>query len=120
MRKTVPNQYTAVPTKKCAGLEPGGTAQYHQIVAVTLSALEIFSRAARADPYPIYERLREHAPVHYEAGIGIWFLSRYEDAATLLKEGKFSADRTQAEQYQDLARDVPRSLLGLDPPDHTR
>ncbi len=89
-------------------------------MAVSVSALEIFSRSARPDPYPIYERLREQAPVHYEEGIGIWFLTRYDDAAALLKEGRFSADRTQAAQYQDLARDLPRSLLGLDPPDHTR
>ena len=89
-------------------------------MAMAVSALEIFSRAARPDPYPIYERLREQAPVHYEESIGIWFLTRYDDAARLLKEARFSADRTQAEQYQSLTRDVPRSLLGLDPPDHTR
>ena len=58
--------------------------------------------------------------MHFEESIGIWFLTRHEDAATLLKDSRFSADRTQAEQYQDLARDLPRSLLGLDPPDHSR
>lgn len=89
-------------------------------MAATVSALEIFARSARPDPYPIYERLREQAPVHFEESIGIWFLTRYEDAGTLLKDGRFSADRTQAAQYQELARDLPRSLLGLDPPDHTR
>jgi cytochrome P450 len=89
-------------------------------MATAVSALEIFARDARPDPYPIYERLRSSSPVHFEESIGIWFLTEYDDAATLLKESRFSADRTQAAQYQSLTRDVPRSLLGLDPPDHTR
>ncbi|HEX6487962.1 MAG TPA: cytochrome P450 [Candidatus Dormibacteraeota bacterium] len=89
-------------------------------MAATVSALEIFSHAARPNPFPIYQHLREQAPVHYEPSINIWFLSRYEDASTLLKDGRFSADRTKAAQYEDLGRDIPRSILGLDPPDHTR
>lgn len=90
-------------------------------MATDVSALAVFSQEARPDPYPIYRRLREHSPVHFEEALGIWFLSRYEDAAALLKEGSFSADRTRADVYRDVIdRDLPRSLLGLDPPDHTR
>jgi cytochrome P450 len=55
-----------------------------------------------------------------EESLGIWFLARHEDCGALLRDGRFSADRTQAERYRDLAREMPRSLLGLDPPDHTR
>lgn len=97
-----------------------GTPQYHRRMAVAASALEVFSQAARPDPYPVYRRLREHAPVQRDASLGIWFLSRYEDCAVLLKDGSFSADRARAERYQSVTEDMPRSLLGLDPPDHTR
>ena len=90
-------------------------------MATSASALEIFAPAARPDPYPIYHRLRQEAPVYFEEALGIWFLTRYADAAVLLKEAHFSADRTRAENYKDVIdRDIPRSLLGLDPPDHTR
>ena len=89
-------------------------------MAAAVSALEVFAQAARPDPYAIYKRLREEAPVQRDEALGIWFLSRYEDCAQLLKDGRFSADRARATQYESITRDIPRSLLGLDPPDHTR
>ena len=89
-------------------------------MAVEISPLEVFSRASRPDPYSVYRRLREQGPIHRDETLGLWFLVRHEDCGVLLKDGRFSAERTQAEQYQSVTRDIPRSLLGLDPPDHTR
>jgi cytochrome P450 len=33
------------------------------------------------DPYPLYERLREEAPVFHQKDLNFWALSRYEDVA---------------------------------------
>ena len=32
-----------------------------------------------ADPYPVYRRLREEAPLYYNEPYDFWALSRYED-----------------------------------------
>ena len=31
------------------------------------------------DPFPIYARLREEAPVYHNPDVGFWALSRYQD-----------------------------------------
>ena len=31
------------------------------------------------DPYPVYARLREEAPVYHNEALGFWALSRFED-----------------------------------------
>jgi pimeloyl-[acyl-carrier protein] synthase len=70
-----------------------------------------FAQDAQADPYPLYERMRAEYPVHFEPGHGVWFLSRYADVEALLKDARFSVAAS---------RPFDRSLLSLDPPDHTR
>ena len=40
--------------------------------SVTVAALE-------TDPYPIYARLRQEAPVCFIPAVGLWFVTRYED-----------------------------------------
>ena len=44
-----------------------------------------------ADPYPLYHRLRDTAPVH-KTPLGFWVLSRYEDVALSLKDRRFGKD----------------------------
>jgi cytochrome P450 len=39
-----------------------------------------------ADPHPFYARLREADPVHRLAGHDLWMVTRYEDAARILRE----------------------------------
>lgn len=41
--------------------------------SVTVADLE-------ADPYPLYAHWREHAPVVYVAAVGLWFVTRWDDA----------------------------------------
>ena len=82
--------------------------------------------SARADPYPVYARLRQLAPVH-RAASGAVFLSGYEDCATLTRGPAF---RSQGPEFMDAVapgwRERPgrvatvESLLFRDPPDHTR
>jgi cytochrome P450 len=35
--------------------------------------------ALEEDPYPIYARLRQEAPVCFIPAVGLWFVTRYQD-----------------------------------------
>ena len=94
-----------------------------------------FDPAFRADPYPFYARLREHEPVHVSP-FGFVVLTRYEDVARTLRGAEFSRDieanaapteqdgarakRREAIRARREAGDAAKSILNLDPPDHTR
>ena len=80
-----------------------------------------FLPEVREDPYPQYQALREADPVHRSPFLNMWVLTRYEDVSLVLRDPRFSADRTKWEGFQALEGFQPvRSLLSLDPPDHTR
>jgi len=77
----------------------------------------------RADPYPLYDWIRENEPVH-RAADGNWVLVRYADASAVLRDPRFSnnpewlgPDAVNASSVR-----VPgsRVMMFLDPPDHTR
>ncbi len=91
-----------------------------------------------ADPYPIYAVLRASQPIlriplpGTEAGG--WVLTRYEDVQHVLRDPHFSVDRRRSEFVQRNREALPpalaqallgeqgglRSMLIIDPPDHTR
>ncbi|HYW27654.1 MAG TPA: cytochrome P450 [Terriglobales bacterium] len=82
-----------------------------------------FDPAVVADPYPYYRLMRERDPVHRNASIRTWFLTRHADVCELLRDDRFSSDGTQSERYvaPPPGRGRPgRSMLVVDPPDHTR
>ena len=65
------------------------------------------------NPYPTYDRLRARDPVHWSKLAMSWIVTRYDDVDIVLRNPKiFSNERN--------SYDTPRSLLTLDPPDHTR
>src|SRR6266478_4179830 len=81
-----------------------------------------------ADPYPFYRRLREQAPV-FKTPQGFWLITRYEDTAFVLRDKRFGKDfvGNLERRYGNLARmeepavaSLGRTMLVLDPPDHTR
>jgi len=94
-----------------------------------------FTPEGIADPYARYRRLREIAPVHH-SGTGTIFLTGFHDCHEVLRDNRFgkgddtdegiglpSADPAADEyrrQMRSRAPEQPRSLLFLDPPDHTR
>ncbi|MGH2404039.1 MAG: hypothetical protein ACRDGN_06170, partial [bacterium] len=88
----------------------------------------LLSPALRADPYPTYHRLRSRDPVHWSVPAKAWVITRYADVQAVLRDARFSADRTHATAYKQWAakQKVPpespagRSMLFVDPPDHTR
>ncbi|HQY13406.1 MAG TPA: cytochrome P450 [Ilumatobacteraceae bacterium] len=93
-----------------------------------------FDPAFRADPYPFYERLRTTDPVHVSA-FGFTVLTRYDDVARTLRGNEFARDieahvadrpddprRARRERQRQRVDEglVAKSILNLDPPDHTR
>src|SRR5215469_14593278 len=43
-----------------------------------------------ADPYPIFQSVRESDPVHWCPGANLWAVMRYHDAETILKHPNLS------------------------------
>ncbi|MCY4664529.1 MAG: cytochrome P450 [Acidimicrobiaceae bacterium] len=79
-----------------------------------------------ADPYPLLRELRETSPVHKTGFSDFWILTRYEDCRTALRDQRLGSPEPGDEAPTLLASarqrraDVPRSLLFLNPSDHTR
>lgn len=82
----------------------------------------------RADPYPTYARLRAEAPVSWTDDTTV-VLARYADVARTLRSPQFSRDidanaRPRLDPVTIRRRERraqgARSILNLDPPDHTR
>jgi len=88
-----------------------------------------FAEGFAEDPYGHYRELRAASPI-YEAPLGFWLLSEYEDVAALLRSGHSVSERHLAPSplrdlnraaYGDKARRINGlSMLDQDPPDHTR
>ncbi|MFI9508236.1 cytochrome P450 [Nocardia sp. NPDC052566] len=88
--------------------------------------LSLLDPASRADPYPIYQRLRELGPLRIGA-LPLVVLSGYRDCEAMMRHPAASVDRTLTElavsqfpkpEWGGLGRKP--SFLFLDPPDHTR
>jgi cytochrome P450 len=79
----------------------------------------------KANPYPIYRRLRAEDPV-YRTKVAFWLpamwvVTRYDDVVNVLKDPRFSKDYIQAYPWiPSSMRAMFRNLLSVDPPDHTR
>src|SRR4051794_16441347 len=74
-----------------------------------------------ADPYPTYERLREEAPIYYNARYDFWALSRHRDVhEALLNWETFSSTRSDILDIIRAGVDLPPGvILFEDPPMHT-
>jgi cytochrome P450 len=84
-----------------------------------------------ADPYPIYDRLREEDPVHWSDALGGWLLTRYDDVAQALRDhhrfavsgriGAFLSELSPAvrERAEPLTRHFSKAITHLDPPEHS-
>jgi cytochrome P450 len=88
-----------------------------------------------ADPYPLYAMLRQaspvfRAPVPGHDGPGLWILTRHAEVHAVLRDARFSVDRRRAALVRAFRDRLPvqliegpgalRSMLFMDPPDHTR
>ncbi|MGH9001145.1 MAG: cytochrome P450 family protein, partial [Acidimicrobiia bacterium] len=92
--------------------------------------LDLYADKVRADPYPLLNELREAAPVHWvsQHGLESWIVTRYDEVRFVLGDARFCKQpdmvpealrRFKAALGSPVESEV-RSLLGTDPPDHTR
>ncbi len=80
---------------------------------------QILDPANRANPYPLYARLRE-SPVAPLAD-GFFAVSSYADIAALLHDPRVSKDQRKTDiPLTGAQRIEPRPFLFLDPPEHDR
>jgi cytochrome P450 len=98
------------------GQEPPPVSLYHLLDPEVL-----------ANPYPLYRRLREEAPVHWDPYLHAWVVTRYADVVEVLH--RFNAARTPApdrlsalgmSELTPIAAVMVRQMLFLDPPEHGR
>ena len=92
-----------------------------------LSLFQLLDPAVLANPYPLYERLRTEAQVHWDPYLHAWVVTRYADVITVLHH--FSANRTPTpEQFAaiglaelgPLAQVMVKQMLFMDAPDSTQ
>lgn len=102
-----------------------------------MSANDVFSlvnlqrEEVRVNPYPFYEQLREHDPVHWDEVLGFWVLSHYGDIDALYTDDRFSRaqglmrgfDRlseSERQLVQPVYHSFSKTVFYADPPYHTR
>ncbi|HXK23832.1 MAG TPA: cytochrome P450 [Myxococcota bacterium] len=83
--------------------------------------------AVRRDPYALYERGRREHPAFEHVGLPVSLVSvfRYADVQSVLRDASlfsndFGRGRLLPPEVQKIAEQAPPSMLGMDPPDHTR
>jgi cytochrome P450 len=95
--------------------------------APPLSLYHLLDPEVLASPYPLYRRLREEDPVHWDPYLHAWVVTRYADVVTVLHH--YRAGRTPSpERLEELgmgelnpiAALMVRQMLFLDPPEHGR
>ena len=79
------------------------------------------------NPYPVYHRLREIAPVYYSPRFSMWFVSSYSGNESvlnnlLLGQGDRASDNLKNPIYAEspTMNYIASFMVGIDPPDHTR
>src|SRR5205085_1251623 len=95
----------------------------------TLSLYRLLAPQMLANPYPLYDRLRTEAPVHWDPFLHAWVVTRYADVVTVLHDVRFSAQRTPTPDVltrmglaalSPIAQVMVQQMLFMDPPAHTR
>jgi cytochrome P450 len=83
--------------------------------------------SVRRDPYALYARGRREHPAFVHAGLPIPLVSvfRYSDVQAVLRDtdgfsNDFARGRLIPPDVAEIAKSAPPSMLGMDPPDHTR
>jgi pimeloyl-[acyl-carrier protein] synthase len=94
----------------------------------SLSLYQLLDPEVLANPYPLFKKLRDTDPVHWDSFLHAWVVTRYEDVLTVML--KCSADRTpkpdQLEamgmlaEMKPIAQVMVKQMLFMDAPAHTR
>jgi cytochrome P450 len=92
-----------------------------------LSLCQLLDAEVLADPYPLFHRLRQEDPVHWDPYLHSWIVTRYADVVRVLHD--FSAHTAPSPQQltakglselNPIAEIMLKQMLFLDPPAHTR
>jgi len=92
-----------------------------------LSLYHLLDPKVLANPYPLFRRLRTEDPVHWDAFLHTWVVTRYVDVLEVLHT--FSAQRTHTpeklkavglSEMGPIAQLMVKQMLFMDPPAHTR
>ena len=85
-----------------------------------------------ADPYPVYRRLREHAPIVYDESTDHWLVTRHGVVRSLLRDRRFGRTYRHVATHEEMGREPPapsldpfwhlieHGILDMEPPDHPR
>jgi cytochrome P450 len=94
----------------------------------SLSLYQLLDPEVLANPYPLFQKLREADPVHWDSFLHAWVVTRYEDVVNVML--RCSADRTPTPQQleamgmvaelQPIAQVMVKQMLFMDAPAHTR
>ncbi|CAM3747330.1 cytochrome P450 [Kibdelosporangium persicum] len=82
-----------------------------------------YDENVRADPYPVYARLRAAAPVYHNSQLDFWAVSRHADVTAFLLDGdRFSNANGNSIEPASWGPNAYKyaSVLAMDPPMHTR
>ena len=91
------------------------------------SLFQLLNPEVLADPYPIYRRIRDREPVHWDPFMHSWVITSYADAVTVLS--KYKAARTPTPEQLEVmglsvlgpyAEIMLKQMLFMDAPAHTR
>jgi cytochrome P450 len=90
--------------------------------------LTLATPAGLADPYPVFKKLREEAPIFRSEVFGGWVLSRFADCQPVLADGEnfLVLDAQWRDEHRPGWRDNPAMALLAEllpwknPPEHTR
>ena len=93
-------------------------------------AFDLLAPGVIQDPQPTFAKMRRDAPVHWNESVKGWFVTRYFDVRTVMRDRRFSvekmspfADQAMGSKQQQIA--FLTEILGgwmvfKDPPAHTR
>jgi pimeloyl-[acyl-carrier protein] synthase len=116
-----------VPTSASTTRSSAASASAGPQAGSTLSFYRLLEPEVLADPYPLYRRLREEDPVHWDPFLHAWVVTRYNDVMQVLSS--FSADRTPTPKQLNsmglgdltpIAQVMVQQMLFMDAPAHTR
>jgi cytochrome P450 len=73
------------------------------------------------DPYPLFRRLRDEAPLYYDEARDVWAFSRFEDIQRVARDWATFSSREGNDHDDTYQLFLPAGdLAGVDPPVHTR
>ncbi|HEV7603778.1 MAG TPA: hypothetical protein VGO15_02370, partial [Candidatus Limnocylindrales bacterium] len=73
------------------------------------------------DPYPVFRRMRDEAPLYSDADRGIWAYSRFEDVQAAARDWQTYSSGESNDHDDTYQLFLPAGdVAGVDPPTHTR